>query len=151
MNNIQKRLHFRRGLYRTLEEAEEPVELIEVGQEIFDLLKREDAMPSYSKSSGDLEFSVGSSRAEDDAFKEYLLFNAVMELGTSPRRNQQNLEDVGRLMVPYRLLDRLAGKKDLWSDVPEFLDLSQEAQEDYLTGFLDLMRYRTHFRPRPLH
>ncbi len=143
MNNIQKRLHFRRGLYRALEKAGDPVELLEMGDTIFKLLEKEGAMPKYSKSTADQEFSVISSKSGDNAFKEYLLFNTVLELGSSLRRNQQNLEDVGLLKVTYDGLDKLAGEDNYWSEIPEFMELSEGTREDYLTGFLDIMRYRT--------
>ncbi|WP_316967278.1 DEAD/DEAH box helicase [Candidatus Methanocrinis natronophilus] len=143
MNNIQKRLHFRRGVYRALEKAGEPVELLEMGDMVFKTLEKEGALPRYSKSSGDLEISMGSSKSEDEAFKEYLLFNAVLELGSSQRRNQQNLEDVGLLRVTYNGLDRLARAENVWTEVPEFIELGEAAREDYLTGFMDIMRYRT--------
>jgi ATP-dependent helicase YprA (DUF1998 family) len=143
MNNIQKRLHFRRGLHRALEKAGEPIELLQAGEKIFKIFEEERAMPKYSKSTGDLEFSMASSRSEEDAFKEYLLFNTILELGSSQKRNQQNLEDVGLLRVTYNGIDRLARADNIWAEVPEFRELSEAAREDYLTGFLDIMRYRT--------
>ncbi|MBK7386943.1 MAG: DEAD/DEAH box helicase [Methanothrix sp.] len=143
MNNIQKRLHFRRGLYRTLERAGEPVELLDIGDMIFKLLNEKGALPKYTKSTSDQKFSVFSSKSGDTAFKEYLRFNTVLELGSSPRRNQQNLENVGLLQVTYDGLTKLAQTNDLWAEIPEFMELSESAREDYLTGFLDIMRYRT--------
>lgn len=141
MNNIQKRMHFRRALHKVLMEAREPMELLMIGDEIFKVLEREGVMPKFSRSGGS-SLMMGSSRVEEDAFKDYLLFNTVIELGSSQRRNQPNLEDVGLLKVSYRNLDKLASKGELWKEAQEFLDIAEVQREDYLTGFLDIMRYR---------
>ena len=143
MNNIQKRMHFRRALHKVMAEANGPLELLDIGNEIFKVFDREGVMPKFSRSGVDFSFIVGSSRVEENAFKDYLLFNTVIELGSSQRRNQPNLEDVGLLKVSYRELDKLAKKVDFWKDAQEFLDLSEAQREDYLTGFLNVMRYRT--------
>jgi hypothetical protein len=86
---------------------------------------------------------MGSSKIEENAFKDYLLFNTVIELGSSQRRNQPNLEDVGLLKISYRDLDKLASQVELWREAQEFLDLNEIQRQDFLTGFLDIMRYRT--------
>ncbi|OPY50649.1 MAG: ski2-like helicase [Methanosaeta sp. PtaU1.Bin060] len=143
MNNIQKRMHFRRALYKVLQSAEEPVELLEAGDRIFKVLDREGVMPKFSRSSGDSLMMMGSSKVEENAFKEYLLFNTIIELGSSQRRNQPNLEDVGLLKISYRNLDKLACKVDLWREAQEFLDINEIQRQDFLTGFLDIMRYET--------
>ncbi|MHC1597123.1 MAG: helicase-related protein [Methermicoccaceae archaeon] len=98
-------------------------------------------MPAYSKGIDD-PYSMDTTEADDDVFKEYLLFNTVLELGSSHRKNQPNLEDVGLLKVSYKKLDQIARNKEMWQDIPEFLELSEDAREDYLTGYLDIMRYR---------
>ena len=143
MNNIQKRMHFRRALYKVVQSAKEPVELLGVGDMIFKVLDQEGVMPRFSRSGGDSLMMMGSSKVEENAFKEYLLFNTVIELGSSQRRNQPNLEDVGLLKISYRNLDKLASKADLWEEAKEFLDLNEIQRQDFLTGFLDIMRYRT--------
>jgi len=142
MNNIQKRIQFRRALYKVLQESQEPVELQELGDRIFKVLDREGVKIKFSRSGGDSDFIIGTSKVEENAFKDYLLFNTVLELGSSQRRNQPNLEDVGLLKVSYRELDKLAKREDFWKDTQEFLDLSEARREDYLTGFLNIMRYR---------
>jgi hypothetical protein len=143
MNNIQKRMHFRRALYRVLDESKEPIELLETGDRIFKVLDREGVMPRFSRSGADSLMMMGSSKVEENAFKDYLLFNTVLELGSSQRRNQPNLEDVGLLKVSYRNLDKLAGRTDLWREAEEFLSVNEVQRQDFLTGFLDIMRYRT--------
>jgi hypothetical protein len=142
MNNIQKRMHFRRALHKVLGESNGPLELLDIGNEIFKVFSREGVMPKFSRSGVDFSFIVGPSKVEENAFKDYLLFNTVIELGSSQRRNQPNLEDVGLLKVSYRELDKLAKMIDFWKDAQEFLDLSEAQREDYLTGFLNIMRYR---------
>jgi len=141
MNNIQKRLHFRRALYKVLE-AKGPMELLEVGDEVFKVFDQEGVMPKFSRFGGGSNMMMGSSRVEENAFKDYLLFNTVIELGSSQRKNQPNLEDVGLLVVTYRNLEKLACATEVWKESQEFLDLSQIQREDYLTGFLNIMRFR---------
>jgi len=135
MNNIQKRMHFRRALYKVLQSAEEPVELLETGDRIFKVLDQEGVLPKFSRSGGDSLMMMGSSKVEENAFKDYLLFNTIIELGSSQRRNQPNLEDVGLLKISYRNLDKLASKFDLWREAQEFLDLNEIQRLDFLTGF----------------
>jgi len=141
MNNIQKRLHFRRALYKVLK-AKGPMELLEIGDEVFKVFDRDGVMPKFSRFGGSSNLMMGSSRVEENAFKDYLLFNTVIELGSSQRKNQPNLEDVGLLRITYRNIDKLACAADAWKEAQEFLDLSQIQQEDYLTGFLNIMRFR---------
>ncbi len=141
MDNIQRRMHFRRGLYRALERTEGPTELPVMGSAIFDVFDSANVLPNYSGNPPD-ELSMVESPLDDDAYKEYLKFNTVLELGSSQRRNQPNLEDVGLLRVTYKNLSKIASA-DVWSDVPELVELTDGAREDYLAGFLDIMRYRT--------
>jgi len=141
MNNIQRRLQFRRAIYTALKEAKEPVELLDMGNLIFEILEREGVMPNFSTRSDNSDL-LGTSRAEEIAFREYLTFNAVVEIGSSPRKNQPNLEDVGLLRVSYRNFGRLATREDFWTATPEILQLSPTQRVDYLQGFLDIMRYR---------
>jgi ATP-dependent helicase YprA (DUF1998 family) len=141
MNNIQKRMHFRRGLYQALVAAKDPIDLTIIGDAIFDEFANAKVLPHYS-GNPELEFSLIESTKDDDAYKEYLLFNTVLELGSSQRRNQPNLEDVGLLKVTYKNFDKFA-RADIWAEIPEFKELTNGAREDYLTGFLDIMRYRT--------
>jgi ATP-dependent helicase YprA (DUF1998 family) len=143
MNNIQKRIHFRRALNKVLFEAGKPLELQGIEDEIFKVFNNEGVMPKFALSGGDFDLMMGASHVEEDAFKEYLFFNTIIELGSSQRRNQPNLEDVGLLKVSYKNLDKLAQKVELWQEAQEFLDLSEAQREDYLAGFLNIMRYRT--------
>lgn len=141
MNNIQRRLQFRRAMYAALKEAGEPVELPEMGDRIYSILEREGVMPDFSPDSGNSDL-LGTSRKEEKAFRDYLTFNAVVEIGSTPRKNQPNLEDVGLLKVSYRNFSKLAAKEDLWTATPEILKLSPARRVDYLQGLLDIMRYR---------
>ena len=140
MNNIQKRIHFRRGMYHVLEEEAGPVDLLEMGELIFDSFKKHGAMPAYSNAK---KKSMGRSGKEDSAYQKYLQLNSVLELGSPRQKTQPNLEDVGLLKVSYRLLDELAEDHGLWGDYPDLLKLDDEAREDFFTGFLDIMRYNT--------
>jgi ATP-dependent helicase YprA (DUF1998 family) len=142
MNNIQKRIHFRRGLYHTLAEADEPFSLMDAGEMIFDTLQEfrsDGALPNY-------EINPGSGRMRrasqaDPVYRKYLLMNAILEMGSNRQKNQPNLEDVGLLHVTYTGLDAIAGDTRLWEDTPLLSSLSPGRREDYLKGFLDIMRH----------
>lgn len=141
MNNIQKRLHFRRGMYRAVQRSSVPIALLDVGNAIFDIYRHENVMPQYTENTGQQRMVPG--RGEETAYKNYLLFNAILELGSPHQRNQPNLEDVGLLKIGYFSLDVLAQDHRLWETIPEFAAISDLVREDYLTGFLDIMRYNT--------
>lgn len=137
MNNIQKRIHFRRGMYRAIAEASGDVFLTDLDEMIFDVFKHnENAMPEYFEKSD----SLIPARGMDATYRKYLLLNAMLELGSSRQKNQPNLEDVGLLEVNYEGLDILANETNLWNDVPKVAALDIDARMEYLRGFMDIMR-----------
>jgi len=142
MNNIQKRIHFRRGLYHALEQAESPIPLPDAGEAIFDALKNhseDGALPDYERDTGQ-----GRMRRRSHAepvYRKYLLMNAILEMGSTRQKNQPNLEDVGLLQVTYTGLDALAKDDALWEDLPLLSQAGPCRREDYLKGFLDIMRH----------
>ncbi len=127
------------------------MELFETRSGIFDVFEAANVLPHYWTGTKD-EVTMTESSKVDSAYKDYLEFNAVLELGASQRRNQPNLEDVGLLKVSYKEIENIA-KGAEWAGVPELCELTQKGREDYLTGFLDIMRYRTalayHFLIKP--
>jgi hypothetical protein len=152
MNNLQRRLHFRRGLVAALEaagcvinedgsaqDAAAPtLELDDAGQRIFQALKAADALPSYSRSQG----KYSTSRTDDGRYQRYLRFGVLQELESSRRRNHLNLEDTGLLVVRYDGLEAFAADEDVWAGIPQLSRLSAGARLEYLQGFLDVMRRR---------
>ena len=142
MNNIQKRIHFRRGLYHALAEAESPISLSEAGDAIFDVLKAhrsEGALPAYEKDSG--EGRMRKSSNAEPVYRKYLLLNAILEMAPSRQKNQPNIEDVGLLKVTYTALDSIAKDESLWESIPALSKADTGKREDYLKGFLDIMRH----------
>ncbi len=150
MNNLQRRLHYRRGLVAALQEAgcvvsedgsEEgapSLELDELGQHIFNALQRHHALPVYSRSTG----RYSSSRGDDTRYQRYLRFGVLQELESSRRRNHLNLEDTGLLLVRYNGLEPFAADENVWASIPQLARLPLAARFDYLQGFLDSMRRR---------
>lgn len=142
MNNIQKRIHFRRGLYHTLAQAESPISLSEVGDAIFDVLKahrEEGALPDYEIDTG--EGRMRKSSNAEPVYRKYLLLNAILEMASSRQKNQPNIEDVGLLKVTYTALDCIAKDESLWESLPALSKTKPRKREDYLKGFLDIMRH----------
>jgi ATP-dependent helicase YprA (DUF1998 family) len=142
MNNIQKRIHFRRGFYHALERAEDSIPLIEAGDAIFEAMaadRTEGALPNYERNTGQ-GLMRRASHAEP-VYRKYLLMNAILEMGSTRQKNQPNLEDVGILEVGYYGLDAVAANDDLWNELPLFSRFSTRQREDYLKGYLDIMRH----------
>ncbi|NLZ29760.1 MAG: DEAD/DEAH box helicase, partial [Methanomicrobiales archaeon] len=142
MNNIQKRIHFRRGLYRALAEREDPLALSDAGDAIFEVLSahsEDGALPEYEKDPERGRMRRRTSRA-GSVYRKYLLLNTILEMGSTRQKNQPNLEDVGLLQVTYAELDAIAGDEALWEDLPALAEVSSRMREDYLKGFLDIMR-----------
>ncbi|WP_218133188.1 DEAD/DEAH box helicase [Methanofollis tationis] len=142
MNNIQKRIHFRRGLYHTLKETGGPLPLLEAGDEIFNTLSRhhsDGALPAFENDPGSGRMRRNS-RAEP-IYRKYLLMNTLLEMGSTRQKNQPNLEDVGLLKVTYAGLNEIAADTSLWETNPALSSILAEQREDYLRGFLDIMRH----------
>ncbi len=138
INSLQRRIAFRRALYRTLLAAARPLELEEVGLTLFSTLQRDGLLPRYRKDEGD----YGRDYAADERYQRYLRFLAVQELEGTHRRLHQDLEDVGLLTIEYRGLDEFASDQAAWQRVPVLGDLDADTRYDYLLGLLDIMRKR---------
>ncbi|WP_254534032.1 DEAD/DEAH box helicase [Natrinema gelatinilyticum] len=142
LNNLYQRVHFRRALYHSLTEGDknrrggDPLALSDAGTSIFDAMDDFDALPQYAVT----ESRFGPSRAAQTQYSNYLLFNTILELGSSQQRTQQNLEDTALIDVEYEFLDQLAELEEAWDHIPQLKRLSTEEREDYLQGFLDIFR-----------
>ncbi|WAI00946.1 DEAD/DEAH box helicase [Methanogenium organophilum] len=144
MNNIQKRIHFRRSMYQTLLESDEPLQLMDMGEEIYQILKEhknEGALPPFAKNSGGGRMKA--TKNAERTYRRYLLLNAILELASTRQKNQPNLEDVGLLKVGYNNLDDVASEPSIWKDEPVLSETTAIVREDYLKGVLDIMRYNT--------
>ena len=134
LNNLYQRVRFRRSLYHTLERKED-VRLSELGNEVFDLLDEENALPPA------LDTGMFGPSAEDTQnYSDYLLFNVILELGREQQRTQQSLEDVGLIDIKYEKLDQLAAADHVWESTPVLSDVAPTVREEYITGFLDMFR-----------
>jgi len=142
MNNIQKRIHFRRGLYHALKNSRKPIPLTEAGDAIFDAMSVDQAvgaLPKFERNAGPGRMRRGSHA--EPIYRKYLLMNAILEMGSTRQKNQPNLEDVGLLEVKYTGLDAIAEDEGLWQEIPLLQKLSPRHREDYLKGYLDIMRH----------
>ena len=138
LNNLQKRLHFRRSAYHALENVGRPLNVGDMGLEIFDAMERTGTLPQYAKATG--RFRGG--RGGEQQYQRYLGMAMLLDLQRTSRRIHQNLEDVGLLQVQYEGLDALAAADDVWDDVPVLNEIDEDTRHDYLYGFLDIMRKR---------
>ncbi|MCS3830719.1 superfamily II DNA or RNA helicase/ribosomal protein S27AE/uncharacterized protein (DUF983 family) [Salinibacter ruber] len=137
-NNLQRRLHFRRAVYRALRDARRPQRLKDMGLKIFEAMEEADALPPFQEETGRFKTSMSGERE----YQDYLEFAFLRDLERTSRRIQQNLEDTGLLKVIYNGLDNLAGATGMWQDVPVLREKSEDVRYDYLRGFLDIMRKR---------
>jgi len=135
INNLQKRIHFRRGFYQTLVQ-DGPQEITDIGSAIYNIFEKEGVMPSYSTTESEFIPNTSSERA----FRKYLQYNALVDLRSSQHKNQQNLEEVGLLKVSYKGIDKLSNSEKHWSPIPEIGRLSDAEKQDFLTGFFDIFR-----------
>lgn len=150
LNNLQRRIHFRRGFVAALEDAgcvtahdtfdsaREALELDDTGRRIFDALGKRDTLPTYAKAQG----KYSAAKGDDTRFQRYLQFGALQELTSAGRRNHLNLEEAGALLVGYDGLDRFAADTAVWRTVPALAEAPQDTRLDYLQGFLDIIRRR---------
>lgn len=150
LNNLQRRIHFRRGFVAALEDVGcvtardtfdpegEALELDDTGRRIFDALGKRDTLPSYAKAQG----KYGAAKGDDTRYQRYLQFGALQELTSAGRRNHLNLEEAGALLVGYDGLDRFAADVDVWRAIPALAEAPQDKRLDYLQGFLDIVRRR---------
>lgn len=135
LNNLYQRIRFRRALYRALDGASGTIGLSDIGNRTFDVLEEHDALPGAIDSG-----MFGPSADDRDRYSDYLLFNAILELGRGQQRTQQSLEDVGLFEVEYENLDRLATVNDVWEEVPVLAEATPEVREEYVHGVLDIFR-----------
>ena len=144
INNLQKRIAFRRAVYHALRNAgciagtDHVLHLDEAGLRIFQSLEQKDALPQYTPDVGEFR----RQRAVETQYQEYLEYALLLDLEATHRRLHQNLEDVGLLVVSYDGLDRLAQSDKVWDAVEALADCSADLRYDYLHGFLDIMRKR---------
>jgi len=150
MNNLQRRIHFRRGVVAALDatacvtarDAYDPaapaLALDDTGKAIFDALAKNNAMPTYARSQG----KYATSRRDDALFQRYLQFGALNELTSAGRRSHLNLEEAGLLLVGYDGLDLFAADDAVWAGLPALAETPVAARADYLQGLLDIIRRR---------
>jgi ATP-dependent helicase YprA (DUF1998 family) len=142
INSLQQRLHFRRSLYRALEEegcivgSDRTIPLREIGPRIFKVQRDAGKLPDYGKTASKYHQSTGA----DAAYQRYLEFLTLLELQALRMRTHLNLEDVGLLVVDYDGLAAFAADEGVWRSTPVLSTCTAEVREDYLRGLLDIMR-----------
>jgi superfamily II DNA/RNA helicase/ribosomal protein L37AE/L43A len=142
MNNLQKRIHFRRAVYQALiaggylTTSSRLMEIMQSGLLVYRAMEKYNVLPQYARSTGRFVRTT----VADEAYQRYLQYNIVIDLASQIRRNQQNLEDVGLLQVTYNGLDGLASDDSVWSNIHQLNKAPKSVRHDYLVGFLDIFR-----------
>jgi hypothetical protein len=142
MNNLQKRIQFRQSLYYALknggyvEGADKALDIGQTGLKIFKTMEENGVIPDYAKARGKY---VKTSDA-DESYQRYLEYNVILELGSSTRKNQRNLEEVGLVQVVYNGLEGLSKDDDVWKSLNPLAKLTPIERYDYLSGILDIFR-----------
>lgn len=138
INNFQKRIQFRRGVYRALKKVGGPTELLSLGKEVYDVLENNGVLPEY-----DPDPNIYAPERLKRKYIKYLKYQLVRDVMSSPQKNQQNLEDAGMIRYDYLGLDPMSKDQDHWDNkvgLPDISSLSSDARYDYLLGFLDIFR-----------
>ena len=142
MNNLQKRIHFRQALYYALknngyvEGTDKALDVVGTGIKIFKTMFDNGVIPDYARARGKY---VKTSDA-DEAYQRYLEYNVILDLGSSTRKNQRNLEEVGLVQVVYSGLEGLSKDDAVWKNIKPLATLSPAERQDYLSGILDIFR-----------
>ena len=142
MNNLQKRIRFRQALYYALrgggyvEGTDKALSVNQTGIKIFKTMENNSVIPDYARARGKYVKTTDA----DEAYQRYLEYNVVLDLGSSTRKNQRNLEEVGLVQVTYNGLDRLSEDNNVWKNIKPLATLSPAERQDYLTGILDIFR-----------
>lgn len=145
LNILQRLILFRRAMYHSLLTAgavvgsEISLTTEEAGQRAADTIASAGLLP---QDLGRVKSKYGSSGGgkEQRNYQQYLSYAALFELETSGMRRQQDLLDAGLLAIGYRYLPAIAQDHDAWSDTPGMEDAESVVREDYLRGFLDILR-----------
>ncbi|WP_318567487.1 DEAD/DEAH box helicase [Salinigranum marinum] len=135
LNNLYQRVRFRRALYTALREHRGSIGLTSLGDRIFDVLEDYDSLPPAIDTG-----MFGPSADQRERYSNYLLFNAILELGRGQQRTQQSLEDVGLLDIEYENLDRLAQHDEVWEGISKLETADPAVREEYVHGVLDIFR-----------
>ena len=158
LNNLQRRMHFRRGVVAALEDmgcvterdtfdpASPSLELDDIGRRIFEAFSTHHALPPYAKSRG----KYSTTQGDDARFQRYLQFGVLQELASAGRRNHLNLEESGLLLISYDGLEGFAADLAVWQAIPALAEISADQRADYLQGFLDIIRRRRAIAHRDL-
>lgn len=145
VNALQRLILFRRALYHALlregavvgSESGMPVE--EAGKQAALLLAEAELLPpSIGRSKS--KYAASSVNKDLANYQKYLGYAALFELEESGLRRQQDLLDAGLLAIDYRYLPTLARDNDAWQGVRTLDTASETLREDYLRGFLDIIR-----------
>lgn len=144
LNNLQKRIMFRRALYHALRERDLTesegafTTLADIGLQLYETQEAAGVLPEFRRD----RRIYGTDRQAEARYQRYLQFATLLELEATQKRLHQNLEDVGLLVVGYDGLDKFAADDEVWAGMPVLGEVDADVRYDYLLGFLDIMRKR---------
>jgi ATP-dependent helicase YprA (DUF1998 family)/ribosomal protein L37AE/L43A len=142
MNNLQKRIRFRQALYYALknggyiEGSDKALDVNQTGIKIFKTMENNGVIPDYARARG----KYAKTTDADEAYQRYLEYNVVLDLASSTRKNQRNLEEVGLVQIIYNGLEGLSKDNEVWKNIKPLATLSEAERQDYLRGILDIFR-----------
>lgn len=140
LNDLQRRVVFRQGLYQALKESGGALRIDEVGCKIHESMEKYEILPIYERPKGKY-ITTGEPRHRLE-FEKFLTYLALNDLVYSPISNQLSLEEVGLLEVEYVGLDKMVADID-WTNIhPELGKIDADTMREYITGLLDIMRRR---------
>lgn len=144
-NDFQRRMHFRRSLYRTLCDlgaVDDPARaqpVSRLGSHVFETMETAKALPEYARVP-DVALGAGAGARERD-YKRYLGFGILADLiGRTRFHNNQTLHDVAALDIVYSGLEELARDDGAWVGLAGMASADATLRSDTLRGVLDVVR-----------
>lgn len=138
-NDFYTTIRLRSALYMALEKSEIPLEIHEIAESLFKILKLKES-----------DYAVYPSQDEDfpddrniEALKNYLKYRIFQDLKRGWRYTLPNLEQVALLDINYKNLDKLSELNDRFETLDFLKYQSKEYRKEFLRNVLDY--FRTNF------
>jgi superfamily II DNA/RNA helicase len=159
LNDRGRRLLFRQLLYSVLKGKNATLEtysnirelltVTEAAESIFELIRQYNLpinLETRERAIIDDEDDEGPGGDMERKFLKHLEYCVIIEISRNTNFTQQNLEDIGLLKIVYKGLKALAedkNKDQIWNEIPEIYQLSEDLRYDFLWGILTILRRRT--------
>jgi superfamily II DNA/RNA helicase/rubrerythrin len=140
LNDYQNRVLFRQALYWAIRSRGGVIDLDISGKEIHRVMEENKILPEYEKPKGRY-FTSGGRRYQQD-YERFLTFLTLSDLVAGNLSTPLSLEEAGLVKIEYLGLPQLVADQDWSKYAPELTKLPPQHIVEYITGLLDIMRWR---------